>query len=949
MIASRPAAFAGRPCRDRGIALLVTLAMVVLLTILVIGFAVSMRMSRFASRNYNDWIQARLAAESAVSDALAVYRDATPPLSITNSWVTAPGCIYTIGPAGVVTNPMHSQTQILPNSSWNSDTNNLNDGGLITGVNTLYPATALIRGLWVTQGTNGSTAGISGAFTNLITSRYNWWADDESAKVNVNVAKLRDPAPVDESALTNLDLRALEPPFNSASATVLQDFWAAHSAPNPPFTTLEEMRLGNATWPNQTPATFASNQFFVTVYSEEPDVDAFGRARVDVTHLTDLLANALPRLGEDYWATLLYPRQVTDSARNTLTKKYGLWGAQQILVNALDYQRPVTDAPAAPVGVIYDPTSGIPNQPVGLKKGPLLSAILVHVATNAVADPLAPLTTTNVAVSVQVDVKLVNGYELPRGNGYWLKINLLNITALNSNAAAAVTFGPNGEQTRQLTNDIPANSFGLLSQLAVSGPAQYDFTVAGLAGGGAPAVTNLSVQLEYVVLRRSVSLAADILDWMHGPKDFAAAYPGPAYMVFHDAQPLGGRIVPTAALSLTTFGAPGYKPLILAKSDPRTRSLATTPGAGDLAPGAPTTAFGNNWSAYGPADCHPLADDTITTSYNSRLSPATYKLLANARATGGATPSQRYLAWTNATGQVVGDVIAERPMTSIGELGYLHTGYPWRTVRLASVYPQTTNLAGNAFADRQLDNPWTGIGDANYGTGTNDLRGVETNAVPDWVLLDLFTIGSNTTVAGRVNINGRLTDSLSNLTARTPPLAALFRHCSTTHDTARARTLASNVLARVLVAGSPYTNQPAFFTRGELCEVRDLGWFSETTDPAPSQRRQLLRRVANLTTTRSTAFTIWARGQSLWDRDRDGRFDWSQVIPVTVTPTNAMAGTGSYTEYVIVDGDGDGDAGGHKLGRDFINSQVRLQAVIRRELDSGNTPRYRVIYTRFYY
>lgn len=940
-----------RRAGQHGVALLITLAMVVLLTILVLGFAISMRMNRFASRNYNEWIVARQAAESALADAIAAYRAATPPLSRTNSWVSGPGVVYTIDANGLRTNRLASQTTLLPGTTWNSDTNNLNAGNLITGINTLYTSNPppLLRGHWVLLGTNGGWAGNTAGFTNLVTSRYAWWADDEAAKVNINTAKLRLSTDLNESALTNLDLRALEAPLQSASPALIQSLWDAHTAPNPAFTTPEEMRIGNLSWPNLPPASYASNQFLFTVYGAEPDTDAFGRPRVNATDLTDGLTNALARFGEDYWATLLYPAQVTDTGRDTIRKKYGNLGAWQILVNLADYQKSLTNLPTVAGGVTFSPVHGIPSGPVGLKKGPLISAILVHVTTNAIAEPTAPLTTTNVVVTIHVDVKLVNGYEVARGNGYWLKINPASLTALSSNSASASVSGATGEQLRQLNASINANSFGLMSQLSPAGTAQYQFSVPGIAGAGAPVVTNVSVRLDYVVLRRSLVIADDILDWMYGPKDFDTTFPAPAYMSFANSNPLGARIVPAAALSLTDPAAAGYKPLVLGKSDPRTRTWAGVPGVGDLPPASPATAFAENWGAFGPADCAPLADDNISTGYNSRLSPVFHRLLANARTAPTGTPSQRFLAWVNAGGQVVGDIIAERPMISVGEIGYLHTGYPWRTVRFASVYPQTTNVAANAFADQQLNAPWTGIGDPNFGSGTNDLRGVETNALPDWVMLDIFTIGSNTTVAGRLNINGRFTDPATNLPARTPPLAALFLNTSGTHDLTISRLLASNVLSRLLVPGSPYTSHPAFLTRGELCEVRHLGWFSEETNPAPSQRRQLLRRVADLITTRSHAFTIWARGQSIWDRDRDGRYDWSHIVPVSITPTNAMPGTGSYTEYVVVDGDGDGDAGSLKLGRDFINSEVQLQAVVQRELDSNGTPRYRIVYTRFYF
>src|SRR6266481_2898725 len=72
----------GRPSgrdSERGIALILTLAILTLVTLLVVAFAVSMRVENTASKNFNDLIKARQLAQAAVDDAVATIRNATPP------------------------------------------------------------------------------------------------------------------------------------------------------------------------------------------------------------------------------------------------------------------------------------------------------------------------------------------------------------------------------------------------------------------------------------------------------------------------------------------------------------------------------------------------------------------------------------------------------------------------------------------------------------------------------------------------------------------------------------------------------------------------------------------------------------------------------------------------------------------------------------------------------
>ncbi len=315
-------------------------------------------------------------------------------------------------------------------------------------------------------------------------------------------------------------------------------------------------------------------------------------------------------------------------------------------------------------------------------------------------------------------------------------------------------------------------------------------------------------------------------------------------------------------------------------------------------------------------------DDVLL--YSSRISPEVYNLLADQRSIEPNRPTPTHLRLI--------DHIAEAPFQSVGELGYIHTGYPWRTLRLRSVYPETSlTTSATPYTDAQVTGPpYTGIGDPNFGK-----EQIELNALPDWITLDMFKVGPATTIGGRININTGFSGAATNLAPRLPPLIALIDNTSVQLSTAfdpvawytgtnidiiadniANRSLVSNVVA---VTPSLYTTLPAFLTPGEICEAEDLGYFSDkvtigpslyTTIPSKTRREQLICRVANLITTRSSTFTIWCIAQSIKDVDKNGQYN-PPVNPPTGIPT----------------------------GNDFITGEVKVQAIVQRyEDNSSGTP-----------
>jgi hypothetical protein len=979
LAARRPAPIASRG--QRGVALILTLIFLAIVIVLVLGFSISMRFDHMAARSYNDLVRARQLGEAAVAHAQALIRQATPDLGVTGAWVAAPGLIFHVSDGAITTNKLYSEHTVMANGSnwrWDPDTNDLNAGYLITGSNTFYnwqdgPSNSLIFPGWVTVGTNGGPAGtfpISPPVTNhnVLIGRYAFWVDIESAKLHLNTANRRDPLDVNRSAPGDVDLRGLDGNFFNADEADLDHFISRR-----PFLTVEDMRRGFTNYPLAwTWRDFDVNRFYLTVHSSDPNVDAFGRPRVWLNDMTNAASaawtNALQQFSESHWADVIYPSVVTDAGRATVAGKYGNFGARQILANIIEYQ--LAHDPQRPAAGNVSPgpglgADGIPVKWSGLKKGPMISQILVHVATNEV---FASGNTTNLEVRAFFDAKLVNPYELARGSNYVVKILPDTITLTGTNAAPGgadfnITIAGT-ELSSTLQRDVQSHSFGLLgansgsADLGAAPPPSVMQLVEGWEkttgpvdqrAPGAPVVTNVSITLKTVRLLSSGG-DTNIVDWMTA-SDFEAAFSAlGGAMRFPRASFPQSEIVsyPAVTNNFDNAGSSHFRPVSLGKQDPRARTFpGWTAGSADFAGNGPNLV--TNWFVYSHAQINPVGDDDASTNFTSRLAPELYGLLADTRciAPGSPTayPSHRYLINT----------IAEMPFQSAGELAHIHTGYPWRSVRLRPVRPQTTNAPPYALADPRLGPPYTGVGDPNTGLET-----VETNALPDWILLDMFTANPDPLVRGRLNLNGRFSGPASSLTARIPPLAALIYNTSSNISLTSSKiagdagvntaldTIASNIANRVLVPNSPYASLPAYFTPGEICEVKHLEYFTDDTGasyrdyPSHARRQQLVRRVADLVTTRSDTFSIWAIGQSILDRDRDGRFDWV-MYTLVVTP--------NYTNlWEDGDGDGDGRARGKSNipeGIDFIKGQVIVQSVVQRHEPSPGTVGFRTRYVRY--
>jgi len=815
---------------ERGIALVMTLAVLVLVTLLMIGFAVSMRVENTAAKNFNDMIAARQLAQGAVDHAVATLRNATPIPDTTRTWIAMPGAILTFSAGSVVTNWLYS-------TNTSSFVVNLNENAAITGFNKYYSAGTPITAKLIPVG-------------NPYIGRFGYWIDVENTKVNLNTARMRTPSDptstsdplMNQSQAGDIDLRALEGNFYCSS-----NMAATVAGASPPLNTIAELLRTNL---NTSYTDLTSNKFFIAVgIPADPDTDAFGRSRINLRSITKAdIDNAgstvRQRLNDSTWRNILYSG-IINAGTATFEQKYGAFGVKQILANIIDYQSSAANYPT------HDSldANNIPSSYCGLKKGPLIDDVIVHVATNYVPDSVTT-DQTNLVVHTFVDIKFVNGYDTDWGSNWVVKVLPRSITVNYTGGATAgpTTVNTFTEASKVLVSNVTKHSFRLLGSTTPSGvgsapPPDFPITINGVTSS-VPVTTSVVVSLKTVRLLMRDDPQA-IVDWM-AQADFDAAYP--SGMTFNNTSIIpyitnatNGQITNPQFNANPNTNSLASRPLALGKQDPRVRTFIN----------GPSPSLTTNWFALSTADINPTSNDGFT----SRITPDLYNLLADVRSIepGSTFPIHTYLI----------DQIAEAPMQSVGELSYIHTGYPWRTIRLRSVRPETTgSTTASPYADAQLSSPYKDIGDPNTGKET-----IEQNSIPDWIMLDIFTVGSTT---GRLNLNSKIFHASGNLSPRIPPFTALINCTSSNLSVAVNPTIvnsiAGNIANRVFVTGSPYANVPAYLTPGEICEVQNLGYFSDTVsataiytnNPSKLRRQQLIRRVSNLITTRPNTFTIWA-------------------------------------------------------------------------------------------
>ncbi len=219
--------------KEAGSALLITLAVLVILTIIIVGFSESVRVERVSARSHFDGTQATLLAQSGIDQAVAAIRETTADTG--RNWISQPGRLI----AGAATGGGEPDArkilqQEVPLSSGlaTASTNPIFAAPDLNALTFQTPASHLVtespdasgnvaqlKAQWIyvrKDGTLDTSATPSTTNTdNPLVGRYAYWTDDESSKVNYNVAWTRDDAnPHSISHPTKVGLAALLSPNN---------------------------------------------------------------------------------------------------------------------------------------------------------------------------------------------------------------------------------------------------------------------------------------------------------------------------------------------------------------------------------------------------------------------------------------------------------------------------------------------------------------------------------------------------------------------------------------------------------------------------------------------------------------------------------------------------------------------------------------------------------------
>ena len=409
---------------ERGVALILTLAIITLVTLLLIAFVVSMRVENTASKSFNDIIKAREIAQGAVDQAVATIRQATTkggpmPGGVAGTilnYVTFPGAIYDYSSALVTANiPLYSVNAggaVFPNI-----TTNLNGDMWITSTNGEFQVanTATISAGWVYVAQNPSLA--LGP-NNPIIGRYAFWVDDEASKINLNTAGTppvtTPPSPDYGNSVSNeVDLGQLLPtPYSFVGAIQTRQ-----TPPLPGFTTIEEIKLADPS-----DSDFTANRFSLTAYSNDAnyptytdDLDVLDRQRLVLANLHDTtvsdsdilgtagnsVSNAYIRLSDpalqNVYSSIATP--------NAFKDKYTDAGLKQFIANVIAYQHNPQNA-ADPQ---WFPPDGGGNPPtyLGLAKTPYINEVLISYTVT----PANPPTTLVATVARTVSVELFYMYD----------------------------------------------------------------------------------------------------------------------------------------------------------------------------------------------------------------------------------------------------------------------------------------------------------------------------------------------------------------------------------------------------------------------------------------------------------------------------------------------------------------------------------------------------------
>ena len=216
---------------ENGVALIITLSLLVVATILVTGFLVSMRTERQAAQSMANSQLTDVIAQDAVQHATALLDNNIPqpvPPGQTpkpQNWIVSPGLLTKIAGVDGTTPqyiPLSTNTDYLnPPPTANSVDLNAAIPGSSPASNYMDAVGSTVGPMLTTWVNVLQNPLAPASATNPVVGRYAFWIDDENAKINVNTAYGK-PTTLRMSRTNPLDTAAVDSPYDDVGFDALR-------------------------------------------------------------------------------------------------------------------------------------------------------------------------------------------------------------------------------------------------------------------------------------------------------------------------------------------------------------------------------------------------------------------------------------------------------------------------------------------------------------------------------------------------------------------------------------------------------------------------------------------------------------------------------------------------------------------------------------------------------
>jgi len=787
--------------RQKASALVITLALLVLVTILVVGFLARTQLDVISSQSHLEGVEAQTYAQMATD--MAAAKICTIMGGSNHFWATGPGRIYSSRSGAVESIDLSSGG--APTNVSDNEGVDINPRGFSS--NSPPPRVVIPDGTdmclrWIYLRQDGSMDTNSPPSTdsaNPVIGRFAYWVDDESAKINMNTAWSRSG---NTNGIAHPSMVNLESFLTSVNADAVHDFRAT----NHYFHGIPEVQAVNT----NLDAAVKTNRFSMTCYNAASDLNVFNEPRILLTtqkkyadamgstNFLDILTTAdsdpgtLASLNSTNLDVTV--KKLTEIFRRTnwpmapgksFLEKYG-GGEMDVLlaINIIDYVRSAESTAA-----FIEPIRGTASSgSLSLARAPAYGGNIL--ATSGRKPYLCEagiwvgkVSGTNVPVETWWSIYVPP--VIPGGNNSDIAINLNalgmrdpvtgKVYSLGDPSIAITTIGPG-------INNNPIINGGQYATF------RHSFTFASTSrnvlpsGGFTPALK----------LTNNVPIAIG-----------AVLYPG--------------------IESVTSAGPPAHSYQV---DDPTVATKQADWGGTNAYAVPPyTSTFTSPWNH------HTTLGQKVGTEVPQQDSDSN-DMIVN----GFYVPAPKGTA-SNPEGR----------MLSVGELGFVTTGVnyfqinggspsgtPWRTLRLQ---PQnsTNQLPDWALLDL-FSVPVAGDTNNKYIQPDSTRKG--------------GLINVNSGVPTFVDENGK------SLITNTLPLQSLFLAATNGLDKARAEMLADNISRHVVSPKGESFGTNFYYLPGQIAEIEGVSDSGEASE-------EIFRKMIDLATTRGTVFSVYAVGQSL--------------------------------------------------------------------------------------